>query len=34
MNYFNNYFALYACLTRSRIRMELAAPAYLGFEII
>ena len=32
-NYINNYFAMYTCLTRFRIRVELASPAYLGFRI-
>ena len=31
--YLNNYFAMYKHLTRSRIRVELASPAYLGLEI-
>ena len=34
MNYFNNYFAMYKRLIRSRIRVELASPAYLGLRII
>ena len=33
-NYSNNYFAIYPRLTRSRIRVELATPAYLGLVII
>ena len=32
-NYFNNYFA-YKPLKRSRIRVQLASPAYLGLGII
>ena len=32
--YLNNYFAMYTRLTRSRIRVELAYPAYLGLGII
>ena len=32
-NYLNNYFAMYTRLTRSRIRVELAYPAYLGLGI-
>ena len=32
--YLNNYFAMYTRLTRSRIREELASPAYLGLGII
>ena len=33
-NYLNNYFAMNTCLTRFRIRVELASPAYLGLCII
>ena len=33
-NYLNNYFDMYKRLTRSRICVELASPAYLGLEII
>ena len=33
-NDLNNYFAMYKCLTRSRIRVELASPAYSGLRII
>ena len=33
-NYLNNYFAMYICLTRFRIRVELASTAYLGSSII
>ena len=33
-NYLNNYFAMYTCLTRVRIRVELASPAYCGLRII
>ena len=33
-NYLNNYFAMYTWLTRFRIRVELASPAYLGLSII
>ena len=33
-NYLNNYFAMYTRLTHSRIRVELALPAYLGLGII
>ena len=33
-NYLNNYYAMYKRLTRSRIRVELASPAYLGLRII
>ena len=29
-NYFNNYFAMYTRLTRSRIGVELASPLLLG----
>ena len=32
-NYLNNYFAMYKRLTRSRIRVELASPGYMGFEV-
>ena len=32
--YFNNYFAMYKCLTRSRIRVEHASPAYFGLGVI
>ena len=32
-NYLNNYFAMYKRPTRSRIRVELASPVYLGSEI-
>ena len=32
--YLNNYFAMYTCLTRSGIRVELASHAYLGLSII
>ena len=34
MNYLNNYFAMYIRLTRSRVRVERASPAYLGLGII
>ena len=33
-NYLNNYFAMYTRLTRSRLRVELASPAYLDLGII
>ena len=33
-NYLNNYFTMDTCLTRSRIRVEFAAPAYLRLGII
>ena len=33
-NYSNNYFAMYKHLTRSRVRVELASPAYLRLRII
>ena len=33
-NYLSNYFAMYTRLTHSRIRVELAPPAYLVFGII
>ena len=33
-NYFKNFFAMYTRLTRFRIRVELAFPAYLGLGII
>ena len=33
-NYLNNYRAKYKYLTRSRIRVELASPAYLGLGVI
>ena len=33
-NYLNNYFAKFKCLTRTRIRVELACPAYMGVGII
>ena len=33
-NYLNNYFVIYTRLTRSRIRVDLASPAYLGLRII
>ena len=33
-NYLINYLALYVRLTRSRTRVELASPAYLGLRII
>ena len=33
-SYLNNYFAMYTRLTRSRIRLEVASPAYFGLEII
>ena len=33
INYLNNYFAIYTCLTRFRIRVELASPAW-GLRII
>ena len=33
-NYLNNYCAMYKCLMRSRIRVELASPAYMGLGII
>ena len=33
-NNINYYFALYTRLTHSRIRMEIASPAYLGLGII
>ena len=33
-NYLKNYSAMYRRLTRSRIRVELAFPAYLGLGII
>ena len=33
-NYFNNYFAKYTRLPHSRIRTELASPAYLCLGII
>ena len=29
-NYLKNYFAMYKRLTRSRMRVEFASPAYLG----
>ena len=32
-NYLKNYFAMYTRLTRSRIRLELASPTYLGLAI-
>ena len=33
-NYLNNYFVLYARLTLSCIRVELASPAGLGLRLI
>ena len=33
-SYLNNYFPIYKRLTGSRIRVELASPAYLGLGII
>ena len=33
-SYLNNYFVMYARLTRSRIRVVLTYPAYLGLGII
>ena len=33
-NYLNSYFNMYKLLTRSRIRVKLAFPAYLGLGII
>ena len=33
-DYLNNYLAMYRRLTRFRIRMELASPAYFGLIII
>ena len=33
-NYLNNYFTMYKRLTRFRIRVILASPAYLGLGII
>ena len=33
-NYLNNYVAMCKRLTRSRIRVELASPAYLGLGVI
>ena len=33
-NYLNNYLVMYKRLTRSRIRVELASPAYMGLRII
>ena len=33
-NYLNNNFAMYTCLTRFRIRVELASTAYLVSSII
>ena len=33
-NYLNNYFAMYTCLTRFRIRVNLASPAYFRLRII
>ena len=33
-NFLNNYLAMYRRLTLSRIRLELAPPAYVGLEII
>ena len=33
-NYLNNYFFMYTRLTRARIRVDLASPAYLGLGII
>ena len=32
-NYLNNNFAMYKRLTRSRIRVELVSPVYLGLGI-
>ena len=32
--YLNNYFVIYERLTPSRMRMELAIPAYMGLGII
>ena len=33
--YFNDYyFTMYKCLTRSRIRVKLASPSYMGLAII
>ena len=32
--YLNNYCAMYTRLTRSRIRVNLVSPAYLGLGII
>ena len=29
-NYLNNYYAMYTRLTRSRISVEFASPAYFG----
>ena len=33
-NYLINFFAMYTCLTRFRIREKLASPAYLALRII
>ena len=33
-NYLNNSFTMYKRVTRSRIRVELASPAYLGLGTI
>ena len=31
--YLNNYFAINKCLTHSRLHVEIASPAYLGFGV-
>ena len=33
-NYLINYLTMYTPLTRSRIRLELTSPAYMGLGII
>ena len=33
-NYLNHYFAMYICLTRFRIRVEVTSPAYWELRII
>ena len=33
-NYLNNHFAMYSCLSSSRIRVYFVSPAYLGLCII
>ena len=32
-NYLNNYFTMYTCLTRLRIRVKLASPPSWGNEL-
>ena len=33
-DYLNNYFAMFSRMSRSRTRVELASPTYLGLRII